>query len=51
LEHLSACPDHVRRGSPPVSNHVQDKVKYVSEAMLSRESHNFMIKSNGFIPL
>jgi hypothetical protein len=42
LEHLSACPDYVRWGSPPVSNHVQNKVKYVSEAMMSTESHNFM---------
>jgi hypothetical protein len=30
---------------------VQDKVKYVSEAKTSAESHNFMVKSNGLIPL
>jgi hypothetical protein len=30
---------------------VQDKVEYVSEAMMSTESHNLMVKSCGLIPL
>jgi hypothetical protein len=44
LEHLSACPDYAMWGSPLVSNHVQDKVKHVAEAVMSTESCNFMGK-------